>query len=161
MDRERLRSLTGTERLVASEAELNERKLRYFQRSPLSDLQKIENLMLFQSRQHTARFICYLDAFRETSGVAGSIVECGVYFGQGLMTFAKLAASLEPYNHACRIIGFDTFEGASPPTAKDGQAEGAHKVRGGYLAPVEGDLGEASIFSTRTARSGTFRRSSS
>ena len=38
-------------------------------------------------------------------------MECGVLFGGGLMSFAKLSASLEPYNFQRRIIGFDSFTG--------------------------------------------------
>jgi len=38
-------------------------------------------------------------------------VECGVHHGGGLMAWAKLSATLEPYNYHRRIIGFDTFSG--------------------------------------------------
>jgi hypothetical protein len=43
--------------------------------------------------------------------VKGSIIECGVYRGFGLMTWAKLSAMLEPENLTRRIYGFDTFQG--------------------------------------------------
>ena len=41
----------------------------------------------------------------------GSIVECGVHQGGGIMTWAKLSSTLEPYNYHRKIIGFDTFSG--------------------------------------------------
>ena len=53
----------------------------------------------------------------------GSIVECGCYMGQGLMTFAQLSSIYEPYNHTRRIIGFDTFEGFPSVNEKDKNKE--------------------------------------
>ena len=43
--------------------------------------------------------------------IKGSIVECGVHIGGGVMAWAKLSSTLEPYNYHRKIIGFDTFEG--------------------------------------------------
>jgi hypothetical protein len=43
--------------------------------------------------------------------VKGSIVECGVFSGNGLMTWAQLSAILEPVAFWRQIYGFDTFEG--------------------------------------------------
>ena len=40
-------------------------------------------------------------------------------FGGGLLTFAKLSASLEPYNFQRRVIGFDTFSGFPEVTTKN------------------------------------------
>ncbi len=41
----------------------------------------------------------------------GSIVECGVFRGFGLMAWANFSAVLEPANLTRRIYGFDSFEG--------------------------------------------------
>jgi hypothetical protein len=41
----------------------------------------------------------------------GSIVECGVFAGGGIMAWHHFSAIWEPYNHTRRIIGFDTFTG--------------------------------------------------
>jgi hypothetical protein len=51
--------------------------------------------------------------------VKGSIVECGVFKGFGLMSWAKLSAMLEPENFTRRIYGFDTFEGFTALSDKD------------------------------------------
>ena len=47
--------------------------------------------------------------FKEILNVHG-IVECGVLYGNGTMTFAHLSSILEPVNFTRKIIGFDTFE---------------------------------------------------
>jgi hypothetical protein len=56
---------------------------------------------------------------KETKGVVGSIADCGVFEGQGLMTYALLLDLLEPYNYQCRVYGFDTFEGDTELVQQD------------------------------------------
>ena len=51
--------------------------------------------------------------------VKGSVVECGVFRGFGLMSWAKLSAMLEPENLTRRVYGFDTFQGFPGVTAAD------------------------------------------
>ena len=57
--------------------------------------------------------------FKKQINTKGSIVECGVHQGGGLLTWAKLSSTLEPYNHHRKIIGFDTFTGISKKTKFD------------------------------------------
>ena len=49
--------------------------------------------------------------FQTQLSVKGSIVECGVHHGGGVLSWAKLSSILEPYNYHRKIIGFDTFSG--------------------------------------------------
>jgi hypothetical protein len=63
--------------------------------------------------------------------IQGSIIECGVLFGGGLMTFAQLSAIFEPANHQRRIIGFDTFSGHKTITVQDAGSESDEAHRGG------------------------------
>jgi hypothetical protein len=51
--------------------------------------------------------------------VKGSVVECGVYRGFGLMSWAKLSAMLEPEDLTRRIYGFDSFDGFPSTHPKD------------------------------------------
>jgi len=51
--------------------------------------------------------------------VKGSVIECGVHNGFGVMTWAKLSAILEPVNLTRRIYGFDTFEGFPEVSKED------------------------------------------
>jgi len=59
------------------------------------------------------------ELFKLTLPVKGSVVECGVFRGFGLMSWAKLSTILEPENLTRRIYGFDTFEGFPSLAAKD------------------------------------------
>jgi len=84
---------------------------QYFAESPGSATEKLENFAKYVPRQNLARFLARYELFKLIKGIQGSIVECGVLFGGGLMSFAKLSTILEPYNFQRRIIGFDTFTG--------------------------------------------------
>jgi Macrocin-O-methyltransferase (TylF) len=125
--------------------ELEGRKARYFRNSAGSEIQKLQSLMRYMSRQDLAKLLCYYDVFKSSENIAGSIIECGVYFGNGLMTWAKLSAALEPYNYNCKVFGFDTFEGNQGVSEKDESEkskEGAHHRGGGYFADCHDDLTE-------------------
>ena len=77
----------------------------YFSSSPGSLTEKLENFAKYVPRQNLARFLARYELFRLIKEVQGSVVECGVLFGGGLLSFAKLSAILEPYNFQRRIIG--------------------------------------------------------
>ena len=83
----------------------------YFMESQGSATEKLENFPKYVPRQNLARFLARYEMFKLVQNVHGSIIECGVLFGGGLLSFAKLSAILEPYNFQRRIIGFDTFSG--------------------------------------------------
>jgi hypothetical protein len=51
------------------------------------------------------------EIFKRQLNVKGSVVECGVHHGGGVMAWAKISTTLEPYNYHRKIIGFDTFSG--------------------------------------------------
>ena len=72
---------------------------------------KLENFTKYVRRQHLKRFLALYEVFKIALPVKGSIVECGVFRGFGLMGWAKLSAILEPENLTRRVYGFDTFEG--------------------------------------------------
>jgi len=110
----------------------------YFNDSPGSATEKIENFAKYVPRQNLARFLARYEMFQRIKDVQGSIVECGVLFGGGLLSFAKLSTILEPYNFQRRIIGFDSFSGF--PTIDDADLAGkkdrksAHLKKGGFSA---------------------------
>ena len=144
-------NLSATERQTDDNLLLNKKKEAYFKDSIGTETQKTESLMRYMSRQDLSKLCCYIEAFRATTGVSGSIVECGVYFGNGLMTWAKLSAALEPYNYNSKVIGFDTFSGNKGLTEIDlwSKQKGLHKQEGGYYADSYDDLCECiSIFDT-------------
>ncbi len=73
----------------------------------------------YATRQSISRFLARYELFKIQENIKGSIVECGVHHGSGLMAWAKLSAALEPYALDRRVIGFDTFEGFAGITEED------------------------------------------
>lgn len=90
-----------------------------FERCPDTTQVKLENFTKYVRRQHLKRFIAMYEVFKLALPVKGSIVECGVYRGFGVMAWAKLSAMLEPENLTRRIFGFDTFRGFPSVADKD------------------------------------------
>ncbi len=95
---------------------------RIFLASPDSIEHKIESFPKYVRRQHLKRFLALYELFKLVLPVKGSIVECGVFRGFGLMSWAKLSAMLEPENLTRRIYGFDTFAGFPNVSDKDANA---------------------------------------
>jgi len=92
---------------------------RIFNTCPDSVEIKLENFPKYVRRQHLKRFLALYELFKLVLPVKGSIVECGVFRGFGLMSWAKLSTMLEPENLTRRIYGFDTFAGFPGHSDKD------------------------------------------
>lgn len=92
---------------------------------------RLEAFPRYARRKTITRFITLYELFKLALPVKGSIVECGVFRGFGLMTWAHLSAVLEPANLTRRIYGFDSFDGFPAVGEKDGNS---HK------SPVRGEL---------------------
>jgi len=122
-----------------------------FERNPSSWESKIENFPKYVRRQNITRFLALYEIFKLTLPVKGSIVECGVHQGFGVMTWAKLSAILEPVNLTRRIYGFDTFAGFPGVGEKDRSASSEHVRAGDLFADSSDELTElAAIYdSTR------------
>jgi len=95
---------------------------RIVQECPDSVEVKLENFTKYVRRQNLKRFLATYEIFKLVLPVKGSVVECGVFKGFGLMAWAKLSAMLEPENLTRRIYGFDSFAGFSSITDKDANA---------------------------------------
>jgi Macrocin-O-methyltransferase (TylF) len=104
---------TPQERLVGMELE------KVFSASTDAVETRLENFPKYVRRQHLTRFLTLYEVFKKVLKVKGSVIECGVNRGYGLMTWAKLSAVLEPANLTRRIYGFDSFEGFPSVTDKD------------------------------------------
>lgn len=80
----------------------------------------LDSFSKFTSRQALTRFLAQARIFDQIKHVHGSIIECGVYAGQGLMSWAQLSAIHEPIGGVTReIFGFDTFSGFPSVHEKD------------------------------------------
>jgi hypothetical protein len=106
----------------------------YFPKSIGSSVEKLLNFCKYVPRSAIMRFLCKYEIFKQTLNVQGSVIECGVLFGGGLMTFAQLSAILEPINHQRKIIGFDTFSGFASVMKEDKAVSTSEQVKKGGLA---------------------------
>ncbi len=107
---------TAEERLVGEEIEA------IFNACPDPVEVRLECFPKYVRRQQLTRFLAHYEIFKRVLAVKGSIVECGVNRGFGLMTWAKLSAVLEPTNLTRRVYGFDSFRGF--PSVHDKDATG-------------------------------------
>src|SRR5258708_18559774 len=83
----------------------------YFDTSIGTNLDKLRSFAKFVPRQILSTFLGRVELFRLALNVPGHIMECRVFLGAGLMTWANLSAIYEPFHHIPRIVGFDTFSG--------------------------------------------------
>ena len=120
----------------------------HYTRSAGSNVDKLRAFPKFVPVAELGRFLAKSRLFERVLTVAGSVVECGVFGGGGLMTWATLSAILEPLNHMRRVIGFDTFEGfvrAGPMDA--GRSANPNAIAGGLAADTAEEIARsAAIF---------------
>ena len=104
---------TSQERLAAEEY------ARIFDDSADSTVDKLAHVGRYMRRQDVTRLLARYEIFKRVLNVKGSVVECGVFRGAGLMSWANFSAVLEPSNLMRRVYGFDSFEGLVGTTEKD------------------------------------------
>ncbi len=75
-----------------------------------------------------ARVLHYSELYKQLISVPGVICEFGVQWGATLVELTNLRSIHEPFNHSRTIIGFDTFDGFTPPAPEDGP----HATAGDY-----------------------------
>lgn len=106
--------------------------------------ERIDGFPKFASRQAMGKFLARYEIFKKILHVNGSIVECGVLHGAGLLTFAKLSSLFEPSNHVRKVIGFDTFEGFPTIHEKDTKGgDSSHFAVGGLTGSAMEDVANA------------------
>ncbi|MCO6431181.1 MAG: class I SAM-dependent methyltransferase [Deltaproteobacteria bacterium] len=113
------------------EAEVPGRIASTFEQNRDSTASKLENFPKYIRRQKVTRYLALYELFKLSLPVKGSIIECGVNQGFGLMSWANFSAVLEPNNLTRRIYGFDTFTGFP---------HGVTKHRSKRYTPKKGDL---------------------
>ena len=102
-----------------------------FQNASGTVADRLDAFPKFASRQAIAKFLARYEIFQRVLHVNGSIVECGVLHGGGLLAWAKLSSIFEPANHPRKVIGFDTFEGFPDVSERDRAGDSSHLRRGG------------------------------
>lgn len=121
-------------RTTPAEVNFRSRLESYFEESQGSHVEKLQNFPKYVPTQDLRRFVSRYEIYKKILSVHGSIVECGVLFGGGLMTFAQLSEIFEPLNHTRNVIGFDTFAGFAAFSPEDGRGELAAQHKPGGLA---------------------------
>jgi hypothetical protein len=116
---------------TAAELQAGAANADIFARSPETIEQRLEQFPKYVRRQHLKRFLALYELFKLALPVKGSVIECGVFRGFGLMSWAKLSTILEPENLTRRIYGFDSFSGFPQIDAAD---------RSNHTQPQPGDL---------------------
>jgi hypothetical protein len=99
------------------------------------------DMQVLLKRQVLSRILHYADIYKLILPVPGCILEFGVQWGATLATLISLRGMYEPYNHARRIIGFDTFSGFASVSDHDRDSRpGQYTVEAGYEARLESIL---------------------
>jgi hypothetical protein len=114
-----------------SEVEAISDYVNIFEKSKDTTQHKLHNVFKYVRRQEITKLLARYEIFKRALTVKGSVVECGVFRGAGLMSWALFSDMLEPVNLTRRIYGFDTFDGFPDVSGKD-----KNKVRN----PGVGDL---------------------
>jgi len=97
----------------------------------LNDIEKLRNFPVFTWRQQVRNFIEKYELYKLIKNVPGSIVECGVADGFGLMSYAHFCSIFEGYHHIRKVIGFDTFDGFTDLLPQDKTSKAVHMKKGG------------------------------
>ncbi|HEU4600826.1 MAG TPA: class I SAM-dependent methyltransferase [Steroidobacteraceae bacterium] len=141
--------VSGGLRTVAEQDEAG-RNRACFERNPSSWESKLENFPKYVRRSNLTRFLALYEIFKLVQPIKGSVVECGVNHGFGVMTWAKLSAILEPVNLTRRIYGFDTFEGFPSISDKDRSTASQHVKVGDLYADSHDELLELAAINDST-----------
>jgi hypothetical protein len=89
----------------------------------LTNKDVLRQFMVFIQRRDLVQTLAYYDLFRLIKEKPGSIVEVGVFMGNGLFTWHKLMETFCPGDRGRKVYGFDNFKGYEKGAAKtDGKS---------------------------------------
>ena len=83
---------------TSEEQRVGQRLKAAFEKNPEPWEKKLEGFPKYIRRQNLTRLLAQYELFKRVLPVKGSIVECGVFRGAGLMSWANFSAILEPNN---------------------------------------------------------------
>lgn len=113
---------------------------KYFDESIGNTFDKLRNFTKYTPRQKLTSFLSKSEIFKKILDIQGSIIECGVHLGGGLMSWAHLSSIYEPLNHQRKVIGFDTFSGFPGISEEDKKGNSENLHVGGLHADSYDDL---------------------
>jgi Macrocin-O-methyltransferase (TylF) len=97
--------------------------LDLFARCPMPRHELLVNLGLYMRSSVLAKTLYINELYQKIINIPGAVMEFGVWWGTNLALFESLRAIYEPYNHARRVVGFDTFTGYSSIQPEDGDGD--------------------------------------
>ena len=106
--------------------------VKFYEQDNYDALLKLRSFAVYTPRQVISDYLARHYLFEKILNVPGSIVECGVFNGQGLMSYANFSAIWEPNNFTRKIVGFDTFGGFANVGEKDASSPN-HMVKDGGM----------------------------
>ena len=112
----------------------------YWDTSIGSNLDKLRAFTKYVPVGELAKLFVKYELFKKILHVHGSIVECGVHQGSGVLTWGILSSIFEPVNHVRKIIGFDTFEGFADIAEQDKVNNNGHAKVGGLSVNAFDDV---------------------
>jgi hypothetical protein len=112
----------------------------FYSESLGSNYEKLHNFTKYVPTKELRKFLYRYEIFKKILNIHGSIIEAGVLYGGGLMTWAHLSEIFEPLNHLRKIIGFDTFKGFPKISSKDNQLVSEYAREGGYAVESFDDI---------------------
>ena len=96
----------------------------------------LESFPLYVRRINLTRFLAHYELYRMVKDLPGSIVECGVYRGSSLLSFAKFLEIFHPGDRSRKVYGFDSFSGFTTISVKDGADDSLPDVAVGAWNPA-------------------------
>jgi Macrocin-O-methyltransferase (TylF) len=117
-----------------------------FDASTDSTALKLGNPAMWTPRQDLSRLLFRHELFKLQLNVQGSIVECGVGHGGGLLAWLNFSAIHEPVNHQRTVIGFDTFAGFPSLSEQDALSTSDEAHPGGLAVDSYDQITAASHF---------------
>lgn len=121
----------------------------YWDKSIGSNVDKLKSFTKYVPFSEFPRFLARYEIFKKIIGINGSIIECGVHQGNGLLTWGLLSSIFEPVNHLRKVFGFDTFEGFPELSNVDKVESNLNARTGGLSVNSYDDIHESiKIFDT-------------
>lgn len=92
---------------------------------------------IYARRVNIIQYLACYELFSLSKEVPGSIVECGVFQGKSLFSFATFLEIFSPTDTLKKVLGFDNFSGFKSFHEKDGPVDGARSKKIGGWSPQE------------------------
>lgn len=94
--------------------------LRELLRRHIDEPDLITNLGAFARRMHFMKSFAHYEVFKLIEDLPGDIVECGVYKGASLFSFARFMETFATGDRTRKVVGFDHFKGLADRLDRDG-----------------------------------------